>query len=540
MDQFSEPLLCFRELVQNSVDAEAKKIEIKTGYDKDKQLLEIQVIDDGAGMSLDNIRTYLTLFDSTKDTNIKKIGQMGAGKVFAHALKPKLMTVETGNGEQGYRVVFNPDLSGKILETTPHEGTNVRLFIPMKLTKARAFNKKLEEVVGEWCKYIKTPLFINGQKINEPFKIKGDYVERIEEEGLEAEIAFKSFGYEFFKGGILLEKTHYLYSRDNEKGDILSLFGGLVNAERVDFPISRNGVVRNEEYYELIRTVKKNIVKKFTPRFIDEIKDKIDSKKIIIDQPFINRFFHHILANNGYGWLDRQTLDRINQLPILENADGSFLSVNKVKEKAKQQGYLYYLIDGSFSATELSAFLDNDIPVLRKPEMLVREDIFKHESKQCLDNGYYKGYMSERFGVFNFSRISDLLTRGFVSKISLSSTGGGFLGTRTDNDGNFDNPFDFSKLRIYGADFKDFQGNPQENILLDSYWDENCREHSVILNVSHPFMKSMRDLALKNQRLAYYFIACELIKSKKVFDNASARLRENEMLRIGLKAVDNE
>ena len=72
MDQFSEPLLCFRELVQNSADAEASRILINTSYDTEKELLSVSVNDDGCGMNLDQIMIYLTLFDSTKDENIKK------------------------------------------------------------------------------------------------------------------------------------------------------------------------------------------------------------------------------------------------------------------------------------------------------------------------------------------------------------------------------------------------------------------------------------------------------------------------------------
>lgn len=537
MDQFSEPLLCFRELVQNSVDANSTKISINTSYDKNRKLLDVQVSDDGSGMTLSHIKTYLTLFDSTKDADIKKIGQMGAGKVFAHALKPELMTVETGNGSEGHKIIFNPDLSGKILETATVKGTNVRLLIQMNQKKAREFNKKLEKVVREWCKYVRTPLFINGEKINEPFELPGEYVERITEPGLEAVIGFGRKRYEFLKGGIMLEEDSYIHSERYENGNIMQLFGGMIDAEKFEFPISRNGIVRNDDFKNMVNSIKTAIIARYTPRFIEDL---VNGSVSEMTAHSIRSFFHHILANGGYDVLKEEELKKIRELPIIKNIDSTCLSVDEVYQKIKEHGCLYYTSTG-LSRTELNAFLEKGIPVLMAPENIVLEHLFGCARKQCLDNRYYTGNLSERIGRFNFSSINELLSKCFVSKVSASSVGGGFLGSSVNSEGKFDNPFDFSRIRVYGAEFKDLNGNPEEKMLLDSYWTgDYYRYRNVVFNVNHPFMKKMETLAAQNQQLAYFFIACELIKSKKVFENASYRIREHEMSRIGLKAVDNE
>jgi|TARA_Y100000310_G_scaffold343484_1_gene451357 hypothetical protein len=537
MDQFSEPLLCFRELVQNSVDAEAGRVEINTGYDKDKKLLAVDVYDDGSGMTLDHIKTYLTLFDSTKDADIKKIGQMGAGKVFAHALKPRQMVVETGDGQEGHKVVFNDDLSGKVVETTPYQGTNVKLLLPLTRPKARAFNQKLEKVVREWCKHVETPLYINGEQINEPFDVPGHYKAKLSEEGLEAVVALGRGRYDLFKGGILLEGQTWTPSERYENGDLLRLFGGLIDAENFDFPISRNGVVRNDDFERVFGKVKKAVVTEFTPKFIEDLES---GKVSTHDSGNVKDFFYHLLANHGYHEVDDETLDKIRTLPILDNADGSPLSVKGVREKVEEHGCLYYTSNG-LSSTELSAFMDRGIPVLRNPDSLVTGQIFGRTPKQCLDSKYYRGNMSRELGAFDFYAINDLLTKGFVSKVSASSVGGGFVGASVNSDGTYDNPFDFSKIKVYGAEFKDLQGRPEENVLLDSHWSGDYdRRRNVIFNVNHPFMTSMSDLSQYDKSLAQYYIACELIKSKKVFSNASHKMREHEMSRIGLKAVDND
>ena len=538
MDQFSEPLLCFRELVQNSVDANSGRIDINTGYDANKKLLSVSVADDGTGMTLDHIKTYLTLFDSTKDTDIKKIGQMGAGKVFAHALGPDVTVVRTGDGNEGHKVVFNSDLSGRVMETEPYKGTDVQLLIPMNRGKAIAFNKKLGEVVRSWCKYVKTPLYINGEQINEPFDLEGKYVSRVSREGLEAVIRLSEgrSSYDFFKGGILLEEGVWHHSDRWEKGNIMRLFEGLVDAEGLDFPISRNGVVRNDTFEQIFKDLKKSVVTEFTPRFLEDYTPNSRESHTMRD------FFYHVLANGGYGKLEDEILKRIRQLPLLENADGTYLSVDQLRDKIEEHGCLYYTSNG-LSSTELSAFLQQGIPVIRNPDSLVENELFRGVRLQCLDSRYYRGEGKREIGAFDFYAISSLLQKGFKQKVSAGSIGGGgFAGIPVNEDGTFDNPFDFSKLEVYGALFKNLHGYPEQTVLLDSY-NEGFgynRRHVVIFNVNHPFMQQMEQLSGYDTRLLQYYIACELIKSEKVFSNVSHKLREHEMSRIGLKVVDYE
>jgi hypothetical protein len=540
MDQFSQPLLCFRELVQNSADAEASRIDINTHYDTEKELLSVSVNDDGCGMNLDQIMIYLTLFDSTKDTNIKKIGQMGAGKVFAHALGPELTVVETGDGQEGHKVIFNPDLSGRIVTSEPYQGTDVQLLLPMKRYKARAFNKELDTIVRKWCQYIETPLMVNGEKVNKPFELPGKYVINLKEEGLNAVISpsinFHGFG--LYKGGILLENQAFIDSNRYEKGNIMGSFSGLIDANIFDFPISRNGVVCNDDYNSLFKRLKKVIVQEYTPLFLRDYQKKSTS---LVHKNMMTDYFHCVIANHGYSCLEEKTLEEINQLPLIENVDGKMLSVSEVRGHLQQSNCLYYTNNG-LSSQELASFLDKGIPVLKSPGHMVLYNILGNYNNQCLDSKYYRGSTSRAIGVFNFDSIGSLLRKGFVQKVSsnfFSGSGGG-SGMTTNQDGTFDNPFDFNRLQIYGAEFKDLDGNPNENVLLDSHSEGMgySRLHKVIFNVHHPFMKKMETLYHRNETYAQYLIACELVQSEKVFGNVSHKLREHEMSRIGLKVLD--
>jgi len=60
------------DIVENSVRAHAKKIEIKIIEEKKKDLLTIEIIDDGKGMDKKTLKNVLDPFFTTK--NIKRVG----------------------------------------------------------------------------------------------------------------------------------------------------------------------------------------------------------------------------------------------------------------------------------------------------------------------------------------------------------------------------------------------------------------------------------------------------------------------------------
>ncbi|MDP7181140.1 MAG: ATP-binding protein [Candidatus Woesearchaeota archaeon] len=529
MGQFAEPLLCFRELVQNSVDAGASAINIETGYDIERELLRVNVLDDGAGMSKENVGVYLTLFDSTKDTEIDTIGCMGAGKVFAHALGLENQIVTTGDGESGHQLTFNSDLSGEIAEIEPYQGTDVELLLPLKRYKARAFNKKLFEVVQQWCKYVKTPIYVNGESINRPFDISGDHKLRISEPGLEAVVALTGIGRsELVRGGIMLDPSAELYDYD-EKGHVLGLFSSLIDAKEFDFPISRNGVVQNSNYERVCRVVKKATVKHFTEVFRQHAESKSQARL----SKDARSFYFHVQANYGYNAITEEQSEMVDNLPIYELADRTWTSRQALRE-CSQDGKQIYFTNKGLSPTELSTFKKRGLPVLRSPHSLVENHLF--EGMKSLDIGYFTGESISRFGGIDFNNISGLLREGFVSKMYGSSSGGGGWAT-SDTSTGFDNPFRFDRLRLCGADFTTLEGEPDQTRLLQSNYQH--RMTYVTFNVNHPFIQRMEKLADCNANLASYFVACELIKSKQVFNNVSDKIRESEMLRVGMKVMRN-
>ena len=112
-EQFPEPLLCVRELVQNAADAGAQRIEVDVSYDASRQLFRIAVRDDGRGMSEPEVEGYLTIGFSEKDPGRQR-GRFGVGKLSPYALDIVRMVVETCDGQVAHRLTFNGDGSGQL------------------------------------------------------------------------------------------------------------------------------------------------------------------------------------------------------------------------------------------------------------------------------------------------------------------------------------------------------------------------------------------------------------------------------------------
>ena len=161
--QFSERSAFVRELIQNSLDAGAGRVDLVVK--QQKRRLVIDVIDDGEGMDRHAIETYLlTLFRSSKEKDLTKIGKFGIGFVSLFALQPELVVVDTARDGVHHRVVFDADRSYTLAEVDePFEGTRVRLYVKTWGKKAEALAGELRQAVHYWCRYAKAEVWTLGK-----------------------------------------------------------------------------------------------------------------------------------------------------------------------------------------------------------------------------------------------------------------------------------------------------------------------------------------------------------------------------------------
>jgi hypothetical protein len=255
--QFADPLALFRELVQNSIDAGATRVNVRLRYDEDADALVIAVHDDGHGMNLDTIeRCLLVLFRSSKDKDPTKIGKFGVGFFSIFALGPKRVRVDTGTGQEGFRVELRQDFSYEVTESPPSKGTSVTIEVPMRLGEARSFTQRASAALARWCAHVTTPLHLmstvkGGEldaQVNRPFAIHGAVtVERqLGPITIAAAAAAQGARASFYKRGILLHECESMIEGASFK----------VDAPSLGHTVSRDNVRRDEAFHSVVASVR--------------------------------------------------------------------------------------------------------------------------------------------------------------------------------------------------------------------------------------------------------------------------------------------
>lgn len=171
--QFSDPMACFRELIQNAVDANSTEIDVRFGHEDGR--LVIDVDDFGDGMDRRIIDSKLTrLFSSSKDDDRTKIGRFGIGFVSVFALQPEVIRIDTSRAGEHWRVIFRPDRSfTRVARDEPVDGTKIRIYRTATVEEARAFAARAREAIRFWCRHVPIEIRVDGRPIGEPFAAPG-------------------------------------------------------------------------------------------------------------------------------------------------------------------------------------------------------------------------------------------------------------------------------------------------------------------------------------------------------------------------------
>lgn len=193
--QFSDPYAFVRELIQNSIDAGAQRIDIRMQYDE--KMLVVEAVDDGEGMDKATIEGYLlTLFRSTKEDDLTKIGKFGIGFVSLFAMDPRQVIVDTGRDATWHRVIFDIDRNYTLLEMPdPFEGTTVRLEMERDAATAQRDCERIREGAVRWCGFAQADISTaasgiargwGATSIARPFSVDSPVVVEHKEDGLHA------------------------------------------------------------------------------------------------------------------------------------------------------------------------------------------------------------------------------------------------------------------------------------------------------------------------------------------------------------------
>jgi hypothetical protein len=358
-EQFPEPLLCVRELVQNAADAGARRIEVDVAYDASRSLFRLSVRDDARGMNAKEVEGYLTIGFSEKDPTRER-GRFGVGKLSPYALGISRMVVETCDGHVTHRLTFNSDGSGTIFRLGPRpKGTVVRVYKECGRDEAERLAERTFQLVEERCGSISIPLFVNGHPVNRDVALPTIY-----------SLPFSSSA---GKGviGITADPTHILMGGGIVLETDAPILGPevsyILDSPRLQPTLSRNAVRRDHAFDTLLKATRGQMsaLIAHTARQLRVRTDRLRQEGTPVERG--------LDANDraALEWLRSRLLEPeeetpdpiVRDAPVLETADGSLVSAQELIDVIRREGRVP---TSRIPRTrdEISAYADRGVPVL--------------------------------------------------------------------------------------------------------------------------------------------------------------------------------
>lgn len=253
VQQFSDPLACLRELVQNSIDAGSQQVDI--AFEHVDGVMCIHVDDYGDGMDRAIIDGRLTrLFSSAKDGDMTKIGRFGIGFVSVFALEPEAVCVDTGRGAENWRVLFRADRSfTRIALDTPVDGTRVRIYKTVDAATFEALRTRARAVLTYWCKHIAGELYFDDDLISGPLELDAPIQVAHHEEGTEVLVGIRADRQTFagfYNKGLTLHESAQV-----EGAAVLAGMAFKVSSRYLEHTLTRDSVLHDDQYQRAMNIV---------------------------------------------------------------------------------------------------------------------------------------------------------------------------------------------------------------------------------------------------------------------------------------------
>lgn len=254
VQQFSDPLACLRELVQNSIDAGSRQVDIAFEYDNGVMIIHVD--DYGEGMDRRIIDSRLTrLFSSAKDGDMTKIGRFGIGFVSVFALEPDAVCVDTGRGAENWRVLFKADRRfSRIALDMPVDGTRVRIYKAVDSATFEAMRTRAREVLTYWCKHVDGELYFDDDPIAGPLAIDAPVQVRHDEEGTAVIVGLRpdaSTFAGFYNKGLTLHETAA------EGDETLPGIVFKVSSRYLEHTLTRDNVLHDDQFQRAMAIVRR-------------------------------------------------------------------------------------------------------------------------------------------------------------------------------------------------------------------------------------------------------------------------------------------
>ncbi|MFO7568077.1 MAG: ATP-binding protein [Enhygromyxa sp.] len=379
--QFSSALDFYRELVQNSIDAGSAAIDIWLDFIPDESggaggVIEIHVDDGGEGMNEEIIDDQLTtLFSSTKEEDLTKIGKFGIGFVSVFAPGPKGVLVQTGRDGEYWEVFFDHERSFyKSRLETPVEGTQITLFLEGDRARYTELVARSRETIDHWCRHSEAEIHFEdrasldaeSELINRPFSVDGECLTRFEREGTEIVLAYSDTPvWGFYNKGLALAvvrgETDLVPPR-------LAHVAFRIKSRYLEHTLARETVMRDANYDKAMAMVTEAADGPLRQGLVASIVELVE----IVAGPGGRRWTARERGRyfSLMSFLDREgvdALDGFEQAPILLGLDGRAYTLEQIARQAAADGRIY--VDDELSPL-VAQLLGQDTPVI----MIASED----------------------------------------------------------------------------------------------------------------------------------------------------------------------
>ncbi|MEM1023497.1 MAG: ATP-binding protein [Myxococcota bacterium] len=354
--QFPEPLLCIRELVQNAADAGARRIDVELAFDPRRAMLRLSVGDDGRGMGAAEVETYLTIGSSKKDPTRDR-GRFGIGKLSPYALGIERMVVKTTTPEESHRLTFGPEGSGKVEPSAGgNPGTEVRIYKRLDRDEAETWVTRVRALLEEHCGQLPLDLRFNGQPIRGPERVGGRYMVAFDSGGVQGRLGLSAQPvFRLSSGGLLLESGTALFGPEVSYA---------LDSQVLAPTLSRNAARRDQAFEGVVREARRHLGRLATEtarelRTRVELLETLGAVERGLDED----------DRTALEWLRRRLMDRdgdvslVEEAPVLETADGGLVSWRQVR-MVSVRGERLPVSRVPRSATEVDAYSQRDLPVL--------------------------------------------------------------------------------------------------------------------------------------------------------------------------------
>jgi len=375
--QFSSPLHCFRELIQNSIDAGSPTIDVWTEFiegEGHEGTIALHVDDYGEGMDEAIIDQELTrLFASSKEEDLTKIGQFGIGFVSTFALEPAAILVETGRSGEYWEVLFHEDRSFTKKELdVPVEGTQVTIFLKDDVHRYDQLVEEIHRTIKHWCSHSETEVTFEDRTpsdgsrperktVNEPFEVEGDCPQTFEKKGTRIVAAYSEDPiYGFYNRGLTLARTR---TGDDVLGEKraarFSHIAFKIKSRYLEHTLSRETVMRDENYEKAMQILEAAADGPLFDGLVDALVE-------LVDHP---DWSHNELETyrRRLSFLERESTEQltsVDERPMLRLVDGSAADLQTAHETWSRDGRVLITDEPS----ELTARLSGDgIPVFLDP-----------------------------------------------------------------------------------------------------------------------------------------------------------------------------